>query len=504
VYAGALPAPFFFDDLPTVVENPSIRHLGAIGWILRGSRRPLTNLSFAVDHARYGTGPFGWHLTNVLLHALVCLLLFLFARRLLRSERAALFAASLFAVHPLLVESVAYVSSRAGLLCAALVIGGLIAWQRFLVENRIRWLLIALLCWPLGALAKETGLLAPILWLACDRLLVDSDPAARRRRLVRLYLPIALVLIAAAGWRALSYFRLESGSARPHLAQLSIQLEVLWRYLFLFIAPLGLSVVHAVRPIHGALDPIAWLCGLGLVAAIVLCVALRREAPAIAFGAAWFGLLLLPSSLAPLGQPMAEHRVYESCAGAAIAIGAGFELFAKKLGSRLALAFALSITLAFSIATIVRVRLWRDPVALWQDAADKAPREWSARLALGDALRDRGDCPSAIDSYRAAIALRPEEPRAAIDLALCQATLGRLDEAAAGLEAALARAPLDATVHYNLGLVEARRGRAAAARAHLERAAQLDPRYPLPCEALKRLYPLDPPTRACSGPGQIR
>ena len=220
-----------------MLDNPSIRELGNLRWIFIGSRRPLTNFSYAVDWALYGA-PFGFHLTNVILHAINTLLLYLLARRLLADDWAGFSAAAIFAVHPLLTETVGYVSSRAGLLCTLFLLAGTWSFLRGL-ERRAFWILTAL-CWPLAAASKETGLLLPVLCVAAD---LSFGKLPRRRRILFLYLPAGILALVAGGIRLASYLRLEGGAHRPDLLT---QAHVFWRYVFLFVAPVGQSLVHEV------------------------------------------------------------------------------------------------------------------------------------------------------------------------------------------------------------------------------------------------------------------
>ena len=506
VYAGSLGHPFVFDDAHTVVGNPSIRHLDNLRWIFIGSRRFVTNFSYAVDWALWGARPFGFHLTNLLLHAANALLLFFLARRLLRDDAGAFLAAGLFAVHPLACETVIYVSSRAGLLCTFFLVAGTWAWHRALADRRRWWLLGAAASWLLAGASKETGLLAPLLWVTCDRLLVNDEPLARRRRLLRWYLPAALLAVAAGSLRLASFYRLEGGGARSMTWHLLTQAEVLWRYLFLLIAPVGLSVVHSVAPVRSLYDPLAWLSATSLLLFAALLLAVRRAAPVATFGGVWLLALLLPSSLVPLLQEMAEHRVYESLAGAALLVAATVAPLRRRYGARAVTIAGAVILCALGVATLLRARVWSSAVSLWEDAAAKAPREWSAHYALGDALRESDRCDRAVESYRAALALRPSELRARRNLAICLATLGRFDDAEAQLQEAITLAPRDPTLHYNLGIVEVARGRVELARTHLLRAAALDPNYPLPCAELHRLFAADPTLPACASPspGQLR
>jgi hypothetical protein len=477
VHLGALWDPFVFDDRAVVLGNPSIRDLGNLHWILIGSRRFVTNFSYAVDWALFGARPFGFHLTNLVLHALNVLLVFALARRLFDDAGTAFTAAALFAVHPLLSETVVYVASRAGLLCTLFMLLGTLAFIAGFTR-KLYWL-GALACWLLAAGSKETGLMLPALWLLCDLAL---GPTPRRRRFLLVYLPVALLGGVVALWRVASYLHLEGGFHRALTQQLLTQAEVLWRYVFLFVVPVGLSVVHSVTPVTSALDPQAWLCVLSLGAAIALLRTLPRP---VMLGGAWYLVLLLPTSLVPLGQDMAEHRVYEACVGLTLLVAPWL--------SRRKLVVAIVVA-ALALATIAHERGWRSPITLWQDAVAKAPREWSARYALGDALRESGDCAAAVASYEEALALR-DEPRARRNLAVCLATLGNLDQAAAELDYLLQRSPRDASLQLDVGIVAAQRGQSDGARAHLQRAAELG--SDAACDELRRRFATAPQPARC-------
>jgi protein O-mannosyl-transferase len=469
--------PFLFDDFPTVVDNPSIRDLGNLKWIFIGSRRFLTNFSYAADQAVWGARPFGFHLTNLVLHALVVVALYELGRRLWQNDAPALSAAALFAVHPLGTESVAYVSSRAGILCALFLVTGTWAYHRALTGRRW-WLIPALICWPLAAASRETGLLLPVLWVACDVLYTGGW----RRRLPA-YVVCGLAGGALAALRIASYLSLERAGGRGSGLRLLTQAGVFWRYVFLWIVPVGQSLVHEVTPVTRLFDVQAWVSVAGLAVAIALLWSCRRRAPDVTFAGLWFVVLLLPAGVMPLAQSMAEHRVYEAAPGLAL-----LSALALRRLPRPALICAL-IVAALGVGTVARVHLWRQPVRLWRDAAEKAPHEWLPHYAYGDALREAGDCARAIDEYTAALRYAPADVHARRNRAICQATLGRFDEAEAEMRAELIASPRDAALHYNLGVLEARRNRPAEARAEWLRALELDPGRLRPCDDLRRLDP---------------
>src|SRR5262249_28795771 len=145
-------------------------------------------------------------------------------------------------------------------------------------------------------------------------------------------------------------------------------------------------------------------------------------------------------------EAMAEHRVYEAAPGALLVAAT---LLVRLGRARVALVACLVAGLA--AATVARLWVWSSPIRLWSEAARYAPDAWGPRYALGDALRDSGDCAAAAASYRDAIALAPEESRPYVNLGLCLITVGNPDLAEFAFRAALAHRPGDAVAHADLG-----------------------------------------------------
>src|SRR5262249_39809597 len=124
-----------------------------------------------------------------------------------------------------------------------------------------------------------------VVLIAVDWLVVADDPARRRRRALLLYVPLVALGAAAALARLASFVSLEGGLARLDGLRLLTQAEVLWRYLFLFLVPVGQSVVHAVEPVRSPFDPVAWSCVASMAAVLVLVLARRKIDPLTALGA---------------------------------------------------------------------------------------------------------------------------------------------------------------------------------------------------------------------------
>jgi protein O-mannosyl-transferase len=435
------------------VTNPSVGDLWDVRAIVKGSPfRPLENLSFAVDHALWGWNPFGFHLTNLLLHAINVALFFSVTCAAVRDSRAAcvdqtstesapsttaVVAAGLFAVHPLLTEAVGYISARGDLLSATCSLLALLAARRGLLVQRWQhwlWMGLALILFGLALAAKEVGAMFPFVLLTYDRLLLRHVPEPARR-LRWLHLPLGTVVILAGTARVAFFLCCQTsfeGSAVQRMGQyLLIQFEVLWRYVVLLLAPVSLSIFHDV----GFGPRRSFLGATALLVAGVLVFLGRRRAPIIAFGGAWFLLLLVPSSsIIPLPYTMAEHRVYQASMGMFLIFASAFTTLRVKARRwapwlRISLSGALVIIVAvLSALTVARNGVWSDSVTLWRDAAQKTP-QWQTYFALGDALREQRRCGEAIPAYREAIARSPRRLLPYAKLSACLTDEGRLAEA---------------------------------------------------------------------------
>ena len=451
VYLNALHNPFVYDDRRMIVENTSIQslhNLRAIVW--HDIARPLINLSYAVDYAAWGSAPFGFHLTNVLLHVINVLLLFRLALLLVagrpasRASRvrptvAAFAASTLLAIHPLMTESVGYISGRPEVLSGTFFLLALLFAVGWMERGGPgRWT-GTIAFWGLALSVKETAVVFPLVALCCDALVLQASDEERRRRRMRLHTPLFAFAFAAGVARLAVLIGVEHpGPLQLHWKYALVELDVLRQYLLLFLLPQDQAIFHAVSPVTSPFH----MGGLLLLAGSTLALAWRARIldPVITLGAFWFVLLLLPSAALVVfdrGEAMAEHRVYMASMGLFLATGSGIGwlwgfLATERQLARIVLRIVLALHFAlFCAQTLFRNLLWSDPVALWQEARRNAPDSWVPRLGLAEALQDQGRCPEAILEFRAAMLARPEQRFGYSKLGACLIAVGQLDDAAA-------------------------------------------------------------------------
>jgi len=536
VYVNALRNPFIYDDYRLIVENRSLGDLSNVRAILwHEVTRPLVNISYAIDYAIWGPSPFGFHLTNLLLHMVnVALLGWLAWRSAPRPHVVAPIASLLFAVHPMLTDAVGYISGRSELLCGMFFLLAFLCARQWLVSRRPWWLLPVVLLWALALLSKEIAAMFPFIVLAYDWWVMPSEPAERRRRLLTVYGPLFAIAMVLALTRLAVFSSVEHGGGiEPQWRFAWVEIDVIRRYLMMLLLPTGQAIFHGIEPI-GAAHPRTWIGVLLFVLSGAVIWRQRRNAPLISFGLLWFFLLLIPSSALVVldrGEPMVEHRVYLASWGFFLAVGVAADKLIQWTGAgrtarRMLVPIGVSVAvIALAGRTMVRNAIWGSPTLVWLEAAERAPNHWLPHLLLGEELHRTGQHREATSMYRRVIQLRPQELAAYAKLGVCLSELGDLDGAAAAfahmksldprsVEAsnglavvALLRGQIDdarrgyqATLAIDQSNIAARRGLAV-----LEETAGKDPAAALKwCEEIKRLAPETPGNDECIRRNQAR
>jgi tetratricopeptide (TPR) repeat protein len=495
-----------WDDDKNLLQNP---HIGSFAWeslrwmltaVTMGHYHPLTWLSLALDHAVWGLDPRGYHLTNLLLHAANAVLFYGVALRVLeRRLWGAALAALLFAVHPLRVESVAWISERRDLLSGLFYLLSVWAYLRAAQEGpRRKWLAVSLA-------AFAAGLLSKVIVVSLPAALVALDVCILRRRAWREKIPY-LALAVAGAWAALAMqpagVRGFAGhvTAEPGL-RAGLSLYGLAFYVWKTLLPVGLSPQYVMAP---EISPWNWrIWASGVAVAGVTVAALVRRWPAGLAVWAVYGVSLAPVlSLIRVDpqQYVADHHTYLATLGFALIGGAGLE---RRRAAGVAVAGVLA-ALSFR-----QTQVWRDSLTLWTHAVDASPYSATSHNNLGEALAAAGRTPEAVPHFRRAIELQPRHanayynlgqalqrqgqlPEAAAefrraielepgfaaahnDLANCYAGLGRLDDAIEHYRAALRQQPGFADAHYNLGNVLQGRREFEPAIGHYREALRLNP-----------------------------
>jgi protein O-mannosyl-transferase len=468
-FLPSLSGAFLYDDSRSIVENRAIRDLGQLGTILRFEpSRPLLSLTWALNYAVSGLRPWSYHLVNIAVHAanaaLVASLFLWLGRRSGRphAEAAALLGACLFAITPMAVETVAYVSSRSTALASLFTLAALRVALAGL-EGRTRLVPIALGIYAAGLLVKEEAASLPALLLLVDYFFISGmrlrDVAGR----LRLHAPFVLLpLTGLVARRAVTGAWLPPPAVAPGL-YLWTQLTQLPGYLLRALVPLDPAFYRAVRVSSWPPGPAATL--LGVAAGVVLGLALfgRRRWPGPAFAILWFVAALAPSSsIVALKEMVVDHRAY--LAGVGVLYVVSGWLWAPGR-----LVFAAALLAVLGTRSVQYQNVLGDPVRAWEDALERAPLSVEASQGLAEAYRAAGD-PRSTEVLVRATHLAPHDPRVWANLGAALLESGQPEHAVEALRRATLLAPGNARLHDNLGAVLESLGRTEDAVAAYEAA----------------------------------
>lgn len=393
VYAPALSGPFLFDDAIHITQNRWVK-IDALDWASLSrawhssfsafpASRPLAQLTFGINHALAGLDPWAFKATNLAIHLVTGLLIFVFTRLAYRAvvgsaaaddRRGQVLAAAATAVwllHPLHVSTVLYTVQRMAQLSSL----GMLAALTCYVFGRLRiaegrpglgWMLAAAPIALLGFLGKENAVLLPLLLLVTELTLLQRVPTGARRGAIRLIWAvfIALPLLAGAIY-LLTHPGLISYDGRPFTLQerLLTQPRVLWLYLqWLFVPDISqMGLFHDDFALSsGLLDPPTTLIAiLGLVGLVVAALFYRRRAPLFAFAVLFFlANHALESSVLPL-EMLFEHRNYLAALGPLLFFAYLVTIASSRMNVRpLAMTLGVLLLLSFAGATYVRSGEW--------------------------------------------------------------------------------------------------------------------------------------------------
>jgi protein O-mannosyl-transferase len=487
-YAGVLRCGFVgFDDDLLVYRNPHLS--GGLSWagvrfafgadLLFDSPNadywtPLTVLSRLVDVELFGLDAAGHHATNVLLHAGVVVLLFNLLASLTGAVGRSAFVAALMAVHPLHVESVAWVTERKDVLSGVFFVLTLSAYARYARSPTPARLALVAVALALGLLCKPMLITTPFVLVLLDlwplgRLAPGPAARAALPRLLAEKWPLFLLSAASV---AATFVPLRAGGrltdldALPYGARIGNALLAYWVYVrqTFWPHPLAVPYPHPGRvPLPGAIA-----AAVGLAAVTPVAVRGVRARPWLLVGWLWFlGMLVPVSGLVQSGEHShADRYMYLPSIGLSVVIAWGVAEGLEALRApRLAPVLALVAVAACVPLTRRQVRYWESTVSLFSHSVAVTTGNAVAHRNLAAGLALQGDLDGGEREYREALKIQSDSTAARAGLGVLLLRRGRLQEALSEQQLALAEKP-SAEAYFNLGAVEARLGHGAEAEAH--------------------------------------
>lgn len=497
-----------WDDPPYVYENPAIRSFdpGTLAsfftTVTHSNWHPLTMISYAFDYLILGLNPFIYHLTNVALHSVNTALVFILTARLVSVHEgswgrdamprwaafAGLTASHLFGLHPLHVESVAWISERKDVLSTFFFLLSVLSYLSYLnapAAGRLKHYVLTMVFFVLALLSKPMAVTLPLVLL-----LVDFSAGRTRARLIGVVVEKAPFFVLGAASALMTLWAQKSGGAietldyYPLASRIGVAAKAYILYLYKTVLPFDLAPFYP-RPVVVNLLWAKYLGSFALLAvvtAVCLYLAKRNRAPL----AAWLYYLITLLPVIGLvqvgGQAAADRYMYIPSIGLVVAAGAYSGRMFKGLDRPARMAFTAAvivIALVLSALTVKQASIWKDSVTLWTYEIglypDSVPVAYYNR---GDAYARQGDLHLAIKDFDRAVEIAPKYVSAYINRGVAYKSLDRQVGVITEYDVATGLGPLDIDAYIAGGLTSERSRNLTQAIRDFTKAIELDPDHP--------------------------
>jgi protein O-mannosyl-transferase len=486
IYFPALRGGFVFDDNALIINNRLIQASNGLHRVWFTTEAPdyypLTESLWLLEWRAWGRNAAGYHVVNVLLHAANAVLVWIVLQRL--KVRGAWLAGLVFAIHPVNVATVAWISEQKNTLSMLLYLVAILLYLRFDEDGGWQWYGASLAAFLLALLSKTAVVALPVVLLGClwwSRGRVRWKDVLRSVPFFLLSLVLGLVTVWFQYHRALAGISVRTNS---FLARLATAGCAVWFYLYKALLPVNLMLIypkwHVDTSYGGSYMPGALLVGCFLI----FWWKRKTWGRPLLFGLGYFVAMLFPV----LGffhqgfyqySLVSDHWQYYSIVGpialvvAAAAIGRRVDQPGRSVGE----VAALAALLLLGVATWTRAGVYASAETLWRDTLARNPNAWVAHNNLGLILQESGKVSEATEHYEQALRIEPDYAEAHNNLGLVLQRLGKVSEAVAHYEQALQIKPDFADAHDNLGTALAQTGKIKEAIAHFEQALRIEPDY---------------------------
>lgn len=444
---------------------------------------PLQILSYSLDYLLWHIQPFGYHLTNLILHILNAVLLFLLLKSIFSDPWISFLAALFWGLHPVNVESVSWVAERKNVLSMAFLLLSFLTYLAYLKQTTRRrrrdFYLGTLLLFLLSLLAKVSAVVLPLLFLLYDFCFRREG----KMEMIKEKIPFFLLSILFAMITVWVYHRgdqlVDFYGGSPYFHALAM-VNVLVEYLISLVMPLYLDNYY-ITPIPKSIFEAQVLLSIAALILIALLVwrSLRRHR-LLFFWAGWFFISLLPMiNIVPIAILRADRYMYLPAVG--------FFYFLAKVLLRLwgmkprhvlltlSLLLIFFLTAGYSFLTLERNKVWKDTITLWSDNIKKFPSHSSAYLYIGGTYWALGKLDAAILLCKSGLRENPRDVNLLNCLSMVYKSKGNLESAESLLREAASLDPAYSSTYNNLGAIYYQKGEMDKALGEFERAAKLSP-----------------------------
>lgn len=480
-FFNSLSNDFVYDDSAYVKKNPYIRDLTNIpSYFFNTSMyqdagvegefkvyRPLVTASFALDYFVWKLNPFGFHLTNTVLHFIAGVLVFVFFMQLGSNRYLSSMASLVFLIHPVQVEAVTWISGRGNMLYSIFALFSMICFLKFIEQKYTKYYLLSLVSLVISLFSKEMGVnVIPLLFLILFY----------KRKPLRDYLYLVLPVVLCIGYLfirqtilgvfAQTFYIDDSVAVTFYTMTKTVLL-----YFFYLFFPIKLDVLPQVDTIKTFFNT-EFLFSFSLFILVFWFISKKKSKHPVCFGLWWIFLGLLPVlNIVPLKAVFAERFLYLSVAGFGFGLGGILE------NRRYRLIFSIIILSIFLSRSIMRNKDWSDSHALWSSSLRNNPYSSKAHNGLGVYYLEKGDINPALTEFSTAVKIDPKNMYAVNNLANVYKITNNKVKQREMLEQALKYSGKKSIVYHNLGLYYLEQGEYVSALSNLSESVRLNKNY---------------------------
>lgn len=481
IYLPSVWAPFEFDDRIRISENPAIRDITNIPAFfysrdlmpLKGDiYRPVGDASFALDYMIWGGNPAGFHFTNIIIHMINSILVFLFLELLSIPSQAALISALVFSLHPVQSEAVIWIKGRDDLNAVMFSLLTLLFYRLHSTGKGKGYRLLSLVAFILALLSKEISLTIPLLLLIID---IKCNETTIRKPIKYLpYIFIALLYLPARYIILKQIAQTGYWGGGPLETFYTMSRAVMY-YVKLLIFPFNLCLDYLSYPLSKHItDPyvISSILFLSVSAGFGI-YRLLRYRDLIGLSVIWFIVTLIPvSNAVPLKIILAERFLYLPSIGLALIYAEVFAVARHNWKKPILIIFVIAI---FGTLTIEREYIWASSTRLWEDAVKKMPANDRAHFNLAAIYSEEKRFRDAIMENNIVLKLNPLDPMAYANRGLDYASIDEPEKAMSDYRISLTINPRISTVHHNMGLLYLQKGDTSKAVEEFEKELKVNP-----------------------------
>ncbi len=505
IYSNSFDCSFHYDDNHNIIMNKAIRDIHDLNaiWNYGNLKRFVGFYTFALNYHFNQDDVFGYHLVNLLIHIgssffVWWLVLLIFPTPVMKKvpisrykKFIALTCSLLFLSHPVQTQAITYIYQRLASLATFFYLATLSFYISARISKKKRvallYYVISVIMGLLGMFTKETVFTLPFTIILFEFSLISGGALFNlKNKKILLYVGLTLLFTVILPAFYLSGIKQIFGPKTPIGSQgatitfgfyLMTQFRVIVTYIRLLFLPIHQNLDYDFPVSRSFFEPHTFFSFLFLISIFVTAIWLFPRKRYMSLGIIWFSLTLSIESIIPLSDLIYEHRLYLPMFGFCLFFTSMLYHFLLKKNSAILVIIIVSVVSWFSFLTYQRNKIWKNDYTLWSDVVRKSPQKWRPNNNLGNYLFSQGRYEEAVEMFKKALQIKPDDPNEHNVLGSVYLHLKRFDEAAREFKMALSLNPMHIEARYNLGGVLSFQGKVNEAIEEYKKLLSINPTY---------------------------